>query len=448
MGAGSTPCLLALNPKMTKLYVVKCGTGELASINTATLKVDNPSITTFLGATALSVDPSGKTILITTPANQIVMVDAATEHLIDSPFTGAGPTDIAASPTLPEAYVVNSQSHTLSTIDLNTHVIVDTLPTHDLWSGFAVSPDGRIGYTLANNRVQAVDLRFVRAGVPIASIKVGATPVRVITNSANTMAYVTNSADNTVSFVDLAANTVSYTAPVGIRPIFLALSPDEQTLYVSNATSGTVSLIHLADHSTITVPVGRTPAGIAPTGDGAFVFVANNGSNSISMLTGAGTHINEIATPGAAPLGLVATQFEGRVYLYATLGVSGGQSVIRAYLVGGTALTSVTPVFDIPLKTFPGDIKLGPDGDHLYVLNQDFKSVTKVSISGRSVETTFVYPSSQSRVDFAIDPSGTLIYASDSVAGGITAADDPAGSYFYFDAVLSSLTTPYGVYLH
>jgi len=48
--------------------------------------------------------------------------------------------------------------------------------------------------------------------------------------------------------------------PVGSNPWAVALSPDEQTVYVANAQSDDVSVVDMASHKvTRAVPVGRLP---------------------------------------------------------------------------------------------------------------------------------------------------------------------------------------------
>jgi YVTN family beta-propeller protein len=81
-----------------------------------------------------------------------------------------------------------------------------------------------------------------------------------------------------------ATNTVTVT--VGSNPMGVAVTPNGAYAYVTNAGSGTVSVISTATNTvTATVPVGNNPGGVAITPNGAHTYVANNGSDSVSVIS-------------------------------------------------------------------------------------------------------------------------------------------------------------------
>ena len=55
----------------------------------------------------------------------------------------------------------------------------------------------------------------------------------------------------TVSVIDTASNTVVKTIDVGLHPTGMALSPDGDRLYVTNANSDTVSVINTATDAVV-----------------------------------------------------------------------------------------------------------------------------------------------------------------------------------------------------
>jgi YVTN family beta-propeller protein len=72
--------------------------------------------------------------------------------------------------------------------------------------------------------------------------------------------YVTNETDNTVSVIAAASNTVTATIAVGKSPVGVAVTPGGSTVYVTNRVDNTVSMIAAATNTvTATIPVGEIP---------------------------------------------------------------------------------------------------------------------------------------------------------------------------------------------
>ncbi|MCX8037679.1 MAG: c-type cytochrome [Candidatus Sumerlaeia bacterium] len=92
------------------------------------------------------------------------------------------------------------------------------------------------------------------------------------------MAYITtNEPAGRVLVVDLSAGgVVRNTLRAGHTPMSPVLSPDASTLYVANRFDSTVSILHLADSTSRTIPVIREPVAMALTPDGRLLFVANH----------------------------------------------------------------------------------------------------------------------------------------------------------------------------
>ena len=55
----------------------------------------------------------------------------------------------------------------------------------------------------------------------------------------------TNAGSNTVSVIDTATRKIIKTIVVGVGPFFLAIHPDGEKLYVSNAKDTTVTVIDI-----------------------------------------------------------------------------------------------------------------------------------------------------------------------------------------------------------
>jgi DNA-binding beta-propeller fold protein YncE len=142
--------------------------------------------------------------------------------------------------------------------------------------------------------------------------------------------------------------------PAGANPIAIAVNPDGNSVYVTNAgsgvSSGTVSQYDvgaggaLSPKSPATVPAGDGPVGIAVSPDGHSVYVPNNDSTDVSQYTvGAGGALSP-KSPATVPAGLfpsggVAVSPDGNQVFVA---LNGG--AVAQYAVGtGGALSPENP---------------------------------------------------------------------------------------------------------
>ena len=65
--------------------------------------------------------------------------------------------------------------------------------------------------------------------------------------------------------------------PVGEEPRCVAVHPSDTAAYVTNAISGTVSVVDLNQRMVVAeLPVGTEPRGCALTADGSLLYVANH----------------------------------------------------------------------------------------------------------------------------------------------------------------------------
>jgi len=109
-------------------------------------------------------------------------------------------------------------------------------------------------------------------GAKIAEVAVGREPHCVAVGRKEKEAFVTNAVSGTVSIVALAgkrANSVVAEIPVGTEPRACAITPNKKLLFVANYTAGTVSVVDTSVRRVVdTVAVGPNPAAIAVTNDG------------------------------------------------------------------------------------------------------------------------------------------------------------------------------------
>src|ERR1700730_12799602 len=73
--------------------------------------------------------------------------------------------------------------------------------------------------------------------------------------------------------------------PVGEEPRCVAIHPSDRAAYVTNAISGTISVVNLNQHTVVSeLDVGTEPRGCALTVDGSFLYVANHTEGTVSII--------------------------------------------------------------------------------------------------------------------------------------------------------------------
>jgi len=209
--------------------------------------------------------------------------------------------------------------------------------------------------------------------------------------------YVTNFSDNNVSVISTSDNLAHDTIDVGNGPTGVAMSPDGAVLYVSNYYSNSVSVIDIANNSRLDIPVGNNPFGISVTPNGEKVYVCNYGYNSstVSVINTSDNNSVIDITVGDRPYDVSVTA----EYAYVSNRDSSTVSVID------TADNEVMP--SIFVGGAPSGITVTPDGDHVYV--NHFTSGT-VSVIDTSDNNVIDIPVVNEADSIAVTPNGAYVY--------------------------------------
>ena len=128
-----------------------------------------------------------------------------------------------------------------------------------------------------------------------------------------------NPDDDSVSvfFVAADANKKVAEIPVGKEPWCVAITPDNEKVYVANMASGTVSVINARQRKVVdSIKVGTEPFGCAITPDGKRLFVANQSSGTVSVISTRGDYVlRTIEDVGEKPHGIAITGDGKKVYV-------------------------------------------------------------------------------------------------------------------------------------
>ncbi|MCP5029406.1 MAG: YncE family protein [Actinomycetia bacterium] len=174
--------------------------------------------------------------------------------------------------------------------------------------------------------------------------------------------------------IDTSSLTIDQVIPVGAVPKFVAVTPDDARVLVTNWCGFDLSVVDTASAAEVArVPVGRHPRGIAVSPDSTTAYVAVMGSRDIAVidLTDLAAPVGWLANVGASPRHLVLSPDGG--ILYATL--NGEGRVVKIDLATGTVVAGVAT------GQAPRSMAMADDGASLYVVNYFSNSVSKVRTS-------------------------------------------------------------------
>ena len=224
-------------------------------------------------------------------------------------FVGPEAAGIAVSGDGKTLAVANNENDSVSLVDVASGSVraVDLRPGKIDSSKVGV-PGGEFPYWVVFQGSSTLYVSSVRdreivvlslaSGSPVVTNRIAlkGNPTKMILNRAQTRLFVASDNSDTVDIIDTAAgvlvgsiDTTSGedipTVRRGSSPNSLALSPDEETLYVTNAGTNALAVIELNDRQTRgevsgLIPTGWYPNSVSLSADGSMLYVVNGKSNA------------------------------------------------------------------------------------------------------------------------------------------------------------------------
>ena len=179
-------------------------------------------------------------------------------------------------------------------------------------------------------------------------VPIGGTAADIVLDEGRGVLYIANLGGNTIQVMSLADNTIHTSINVAANPISMSMSPDGQYLLVAHYGNWTatdpnknlITLIHLADDTTVTYNTYDPPLGVAFVNTGRALIVTTTSFLLFDPVSGQMGVITTLANV-SVQLPVSAATFPGQI-VEAALSVSADGSTVWG--IGGAG-TGTQPVF-------------------------------------------------------------------------------------------------------
>jgi YVTN family beta-propeller protein len=326
--ATSTPSLAAVPSARSgsggRVYVTNERSGELTVLDPLTRTV-RATIPLGRRARGLALAPDGRHLYVALSGAPVGGQDAGQQHaaVLARQTDGVGVIDAVklrlvgtlSGVSAPKQLVVSRDGRKLyvASEDTGTAVVLDAATGKTLAvftvgrepEGVGISHDGRWVYVSSevDDEVTVIDTQIDAA---VATVPTCARPRAIVFARSSPRAYVSCEDAAKVALFDVQRHREIRRLRVpglGARPMGVALSPDEQTLYVATGRGGTLVAMATQKRHRVraSVAVGQRPWGISVSADGRRIYTANGPSNDVSIVDAASMKVLERVVVGGGP---------------------------------------------------------------------------------------------------------------------------------------------------
>ncbi|HLK09470.1 MAG TPA: beta-propeller fold lactonase family protein [Candidatus Angelobacter sp.] len=257
------------------------------------------------------------------------------------------------------------------------------------------------GFTVDHTAGVLAPIGTAQPPTPVCGPGVCSNPIGVAVNSTGQFLFVLNqgsspsiSASISVFNIDQTRGLLSpasFTTLAAASPQFLAISPTQGFLYVSNGAAGNISAFSIGANGALTelsgspvsLGAGATAAGLAIDPKGQFLYAADSANNKIASFNVAGGPLAAVGSvsAGTQPVAVAVDGTSSFVY-----SANQGSNDVSAFKSASGALTQVagspflvqpTGSIGTPQPTF---LTVDVSNTFLYVANQGSSSISAFGI--------------------------------------------------------------------
>ena len=259
--------------------------------------------------------------------------------------------------------------------------------------------------------------------------------------TASTNAYISHFSGNQIDVFDIETNTLLTPILVGNSPEFTTATPDGKTVFVSNTSDSTVSVIDTATNTVIgsPIPVGSMPQYLAVSPDGNTLYVCTGGASAISYIDVASVLSGSPVT-GTIPTG-VGPNFVG-------FSIDGSKGYTcdktgNSITVFSTATKNVIATISMNIGPTPTAIVFKPDGTKAYVSNATTPGSVSLIDLGSNTASYITTNIGNSPGGITITPDGTKVLVANQLSNDISVIDTSTNSAP--SPPVPCVTNPFGI---
>jgi YVTN family beta-propeller protein len=233
-------------------------------------------------------------------SNSISVIDLATNAILRNITVDGTPHNIKLSEDQLTLYILTSDrdSGTIFVLNTTSNELMNEIPTEVSIFDIAIFNGTMYASDVGGGKVLVMNVN----GTLMEEIDVGSRPQYMAVRPDGQVLYVTR-LGGPISVVDLEQKIVIKGIDSGSMPHHLSFTNGGEVLFVVNAESDTLSVIDSYKHEVIkTIPVGDSPRYVALNPDETLAYITNMDSNTVSIVD-ADKVINEIPV-GNRPYGI------------------------------------------------------------------------------------------------------------------------------------------------
>src|ERR671915_217347 len=260
-----------------------------------------PSIGAFASSASSTADSlAGVMYVQNSNSNSISVVDLATNAILRNITVDGTPHNIKLSEDQLTLYILTSDrdSGTIFMLNTTSNELMNEIPTEVSVQDIAIFNGTMYASDVVGGKVLVMNVN----GTLMDEIDVGSRPQYMAVRPDGQVLYVTR-LGGPISVVDLEQKIVIKEIDSGNMPHHLSFTNGGEVLFVVNAESNTMSVIDSYSHEVIkTIPVGDSPRYVALNPDETLAYITNMDSNTVSIVD-PDKVINEIPV-GNRPYGI------------------------------------------------------------------------------------------------------------------------------------------------